>query len=152
MKSRLEQGRVHHFYDEGRFQTQQVLRMIGTAASETSVRAADVEIDRHTFMNAVVVKDWNLHVFSGATTTGAAATTAFTFTINKSLGGTGTVAPLGTAQIGTAADGSVADSTATSTTFTAGDDIVFQLESGTALPAAGVRVGADVRYAEQFEA
>lgn len=152
MKTRLEQGRVHFFYDEGRFQTQQVLRMIGTAASETSVRGADVELDRHTFMNAVTIKDFNLHVYSGHTTTGAAATTAFAFTINKSLGGTGALSAIGTALIGTSANGSVLDGTVTETNLTAGDDLVFNLESGTALPAAGVRVGADVRYVEHFEA
>ena len=153
MKSRLEKGLVYFSYDHPKHWTEQTISLAYAAdGALTSVRAADVELARWTAMSAVRILDFNLHVIDGATSTGAAATTAFAFTINKSLGGTGALSALGTAQIGTAANNSVVDASVTETALTAGDDLVFNLESGTALPASSVKVRAVVQYREQFEA
>lgn len=137
------------FYDDPSFGVLQRLTLRGKAA-QTSVRASQVVADRRTFMENVTVTDWNVHFVDGATTTGAAATTAFKIGIGKSLAGTGAISLIGTALCGTQANGTVQDGSVTETTFNVGDDIVLTYEAGTALPAGAVQVEADVMYKERY--
>jgi len=136
-------------YDDPRYGVVQRMTLRGKAA-QTSVIGARVEADRRTLMTGITVKDFNVFFVDGATTTGAAATTAFKVGLAKSLGGTGAVTLFGTAVVGTQANGSVLDGAVTETSFVAGDDIVLSYEAGTALPAGALQIEADVSYVEQF--
>jgi len=137
-------------YDDGRYNTVQVLRLGQDQKAQTSVIGAAVVHDRATFMQNVTVTDFSVMVYDGCTTTGAAATTAFHVVLGKSLAGTGAVSAIGTAEIGTAANNTVIDAAVTDTDFDAGDDIVLQFAAGTALPAGMVKVAACVEFKERF--
>jgi hypothetical protein len=119
-------------------------------AANTSVIGTRVEIDRKTMFANVTIKDWNIQIIEGCTSTGTHNPGRFNVAISKSLGGTGAVTPMGSAVIGTAADGIIVDSTLTETNLVAGDDLVLSYEVGTALPAETIRVEADVSYVEHF--
>ena len=139
------------FYDDPRFGVIQTQTLRGKA-SQTSVRAARVEADRRTMLKNVTIKDWNVFFVDGATTTGAAATTAFKICLAKAAAGTGAVTPFGTALCGTQANGSVLDGSLTETNLDAGDDLVLSYEAGTALPAGTVQVESDVSLVERYSA
>lgn len=137
-------------YDDGRYLTQQTISLGQEAKAQTSVIAANVEHERMTMMNNVRIKDFNVFVLDGSTTTGAAATTAFHVCIGYSLAGTGALTAIGTATLGTCADGSVVDGSVTETNLSAGDDLVLYAAAGTALPAGMVKFTAKVMYTERF--
>jgi hypothetical protein len=107
-----------------------------------------VDLVRHTFMFPASVQDFNLSVVAGGTDLGADVF----FYLGKSLGGTGAVSAIGTADplqgTGTYANASVLDASVTETAFTAGDDLVFQA-IGTIGHAMTVVVNAEV--IETFE-
>jgi len=137
------------FYDDPRFGAVHSMNLRGKAA-QTSVRAARVEADRRTMLRAVTIKDWNVFFVDGATTTGTALATKFKMCIAKSVAGTGTVTPFGTAYCGTQANGTVQDGSVTETDLDAGDDLLLTYEAGTALPAGAVQCEADVSYVERY--
>ncbi len=142
-------GLVAFFYDDQRYKSRQMLSMRDTALVQTSVQSGDVVLARHTFMDAITVLDWNLRLRAGGTNTG---TDVWKYAIGKSLGGTGTVAQMGTATIGTQADNTVKDAACAQTNFVSGDDIVFTLLEGTALIASEVGADADVMFEANFVA
>jgi len=140
------------FYDDPRFGTLQT-KNLQAKANQTSVIAARVEADRRTMMQAVTIKDWNVHFIQGDTTTGTSANhNGWKITLGKSAAGTGAFAAMGTAWCGTAgqANGSVLDASLTETNLDAGDDLILAYEAGTALPAGVLRVEADVQYVELY--
>jgi len=137
-------------YDDQRYYTVQHIHMGTGHADQTSVIGSRVEIDRKTMMTAVTIKDWNVQVIQGDTTTGTQNSDRWNIAICKSAGGTGDVTPFGSAVIGTQADGTVLDGTLTETNLSAGDDLVLSYEKGTALPAGVLRVEADVSLVEHF--
>ena len=77
-------------YDDQRYFTQQVINLGNEDKAQTSVIAANTEHERFTAMCNITVKDFNVFVVDGHTTTGAAATTAFKICLAKSAAGTGT--------------------------------------------------------------
>lgn len=143
------------FYDKDRFGVRKLLQMRQLSA-QTSVIAADTIVARHTFMEAVTVKDWNLVVKTGDVLTGTADSESWQIGIGKSLAGTGAVSVVGSAKLsalangGTYSDNTVVDDAVTETNFAAGDDIVLQYFAGTALPAGALLVDADIHYVERF--
>lgn len=140
------------FYDDHKYGVNHEMKLLGRA-NQTSVRASQAVADRHTFMDAVTVKDFNVYFVQGDTTTGTSANhNAWVIGIGKSAAGTGAISLIGTAYCGTAgqADGSVLDGSVTETNFSAGDDIVLTYEAGTALPAGVLRVEATVKYVERY--
>ena len=139
-------------YDDNRFQTIQQGHLGSGRAANTSVIGSRVEIDRKTMLTPVTIKDLNVKVIGGATSTGTDNTERFNVAIGKSLGGTGAVAPFGSSVIGTAADGSVVDGSLTETNFVAGDDLVLSYEIGTSLPAGTLKVEGDYSFVERFVA
>tara|TARA_Y100000310_G_C20651382_1_gene799627 strand:+ start:1701 stop:2144 length:444 start_codon:yes stop_codon:yes gene_type:complete len=142
---------LENSYSDPRYGVKQNLRLPDTGANQTSVIAADTVIARVTVFENILVKDWNCIAVVGATQTGTAASARNYVEVGKSLGGTGTVAPFGSAFIGgTIADNTVIDSTATETTFVAGDDIVLQYAAATGLAASAFRAGGLVSYVENF--
>lgn len=139
-------------YANPKYGVQQRMTLRGKA-NQTSVIAAQVVADRRTVMEAITVKDFNVHFVQGDTTTGTSANhNGWKIGIGKSAAGTGAVSLFGTAWCGTAgqANGSVLDGSVTETNFSAGDDIVLTYEAGTALPAGVLRVEADVQYVEHY--
>lgn len=123
---------------------------IADSLSMTSVQASASTLARITVMQDCEVVDWNVGVIEGTTCTG---TPIFQVTINKSLGGTGTVAAMGTASIGTAADKSVVDAAVAGGTgcqLVAGDDIVINTVAGTALPADNITLRFHYSWIEKF--
>jgi len=142
---------MSQFYDSHRYGVSQVLSMRQLAA-QTSVIAAATVVARHTFMDAVTVKDFNLVIKSGDVLTGTADAASWRIALGKSLGGTGTVAVFGSAKLsalaqgGTYATGTVVDCSCTETNFVAGDDLVLEYLAGTALPAGTFQADADVKY------
>ena len=136
------------FYDDPRFGVVQNIHLGTGHAANTSVIGTRVELDRKTMLQAVTIKDWNVQVITGATCTGGIN---LNVAISKSLGGTGTVTPFGSAAIGTQANGSVLDGALTTeTNLAAGDDLIFSHEVGTALPAGTIKCEADVSYVEVY--
>jgi len=131
------------FYDDSRYGAEQVLSMRSIATLGTTVIASQTTIARHTFMKAVTVTDCNLRVLAGDTQTSGFTT----FSISKSVAGTGSLTAVGTVALSTNADNSVVDGSVTVTNFNVGDDIVFCADAGTALPAgSGMRADMDVLY------
>lgn len=138
-------------YSDSRWGVVQQMTIPDAGANQTSVIAADKVIQRHTFMNAVTVKDWNCVAVVGATQTGTAASARNYVEIAKSVAGTGTVTPIGSAFIGgTVANNTVIDSTLTETNFDSGDDLVLQYAAATGLAAGVFRAGAQVTFVERF--
>ena len=154
------------FYSDPRFGVRQnILMGIGYGAIG-SANAARTTLDRHTFMTAVTVKDFNLKVLTGATCTGLASnlnTELYVLCLGKSPAGTGLEDIGGSAWVaGTAAsdapaasavkaaDKSVVDATITETDFDAGDDLVFFAEIGTALGDNSLIAHASVDYVERY--
>ena len=138
-------------YDDEKYDTKQNIHMGTGHAAQTSTISARAEIDRKTMMQGVRIKDWNVQVLTGGTFTGTGANFAgVNVAISKSLGGTGTVTPFGSAALNTNADGSVVDATCTETNLVAGDDLVLSYEAGTGAPALAPLVEADVQYVEKF--
>lgn len=139
-------------YADPKFGVEQILCLRGKA-NQTSVIGTRVEADRRTMMEAVTIKDWNVHFVVGDTTTGTSANhNGWKIELSKSAAGTGAVTPFGTAWCGTAgqANGSVLDASCTETNFSAGDDLVLSYGVGTALPAGVLRVEADIKYVERY--
>lgn len=137
-------------YDDPRWGSVKTIHAGTGRAANTSVIPTRVEIDRKTMFGNVTIKDWNIQVIDGDTSTGTQNSGRWNIAISKSLAGAGAVTPFGSAVIGTAADGSVADATLTETNFSAGDDLVVSYEVGTALPAATLKVEADVSLVERY--
>lgn len=140
------------FYDDQKYNVNHEIKMLGRS-NQTSVIASQVVADRHTFMDAVTVKDFNVYFVQGDTTTGTSANhNGWAIGIGKSAAGTGAITLIGTANCGTAgqANGSVLDGSVTETNFSAGDDLVLTYEAGTALPAGVLRVEATVKYVERY--
>lgn len=137
-------------YDDQRYFTQQVINLGNEDKAQTSVIAANTEHERFTAMCNITVKDFNVFVVDGHTTTGAAATTAFKICLAKSAAGTGALSAIGTAAFGTQANGTVLDSSCTETDLDTGDDLVLYAAAGTALPAGMVKFKANVLYVDRF--
>ena len=131
-----------------------------------SANAARTVLDRHTFMEAVTLKDWNLKVKTGATCTGLPSnlnTELYVLCLGKSPAGTGLEDIGGSAWVaGTAAsdapaasavkaaDLSVVDAAVDETQFDAGDDLVFFAEIGTALGDNSLVANACIDYVSRF--
>ncbi len=139
-------------YDDNRFQTIQRGHLGSGRAANTSVIGSRVEIDRKTMLSPVTIKDFNVQIIGGATSTGTDNSERFNVAIGKSLGGTGAIVPMGSAVIGTAADGEVVDASLTETDLVAGDDLVLSYEIGTSLPAGILKVEGDFSFVERFVA
>jgi len=112
-------------YSDASFGAHQTLNMGNKGSIDGTYQSAS-DIVRHTFMKPVSTLDWNLSILTGGTNLGADVF----FYVGKSLGGTGTVSVIGTADplqgTGTYSDASVLDASLTATSFVAGDDLVFQ--------------------------
>lgn len=137
-------------YDNHSFNAFQRMHLGTGRAANTSVVGSRVEIDRKTMFEAVTIRDWNLQIIEGATSTGTHNPGRFNVALSKSLAGTGALVPMGSAVIGTAADGIVVDGTLTETDMVAGDDLIMSYEAGTALPAETIKVEGDVSYVQRF--
>ena len=138
-------------YDNAAYATPQQLRMGTGLAANTSVIGTRVEIDRMRMLGNVTIRDWNIRLLEGSTSTGTHNPGRWNVALSKSLGGTGAVTPMGSAVIGTAADGDIVDASLTPTNLVAGDELVLSYEVGTALPADTLKVeGADVEYVQHF--
>jgi len=135
-------------YADGSYGQRKSIKLGPTESLLTSTHASATTLLRYTFMYPVSVVDWNVEMVSGGTDW----TNCTAWTIAKSLGGTGAAAAMGTADMlgetATHADGAAIDGSATVTAFTAGDDILFQLE-GT--PASATTVGINLEVLETFE-
>ena len=92
----------------------------------TNASAATIGI--HTFMYPCKVLDWNVTCI----VPGTDYTALTSWTVGKSLAGTGSVVAFGTADMlaatATHQEHTVTDASVTETSFAAGDDVVFQLE------------------------
>lgn len=142
---------LENSYSDPRYGIVQQMTIPDSGANQTSVVATDTVIRRFTFMNAVRVTDWNCNAIVGATQTGTAASARNYVEIGRSVAGTGTVSPIGSAFIGgTIANNTVIDSSVTATNFDAGDDLVLQYAAATGLAAGVFRAGAQVTYVERF--
>lgn len=146
---------MSEFYDDPRFGVVQSMILANKADGTIgSANAAALVLNRKTMLKNVTVKDFNLEVLTGATCTGTGgvATEVYTLTVGKSLAGTGTVVPFGTATVGTggAADKSVVDGSVTETNMDIGDDVVYQAEIGTALGDNALAARANVSYVERY--
>lgn len=134
-------------YGDSGYGSRKILSMASNGSMDGTYQSA-VDIIRHTFMFPVTVKDWNLSLSAGGTD----FTNLTLLAIGKSLGGTGSVTAFGTCDIlgatGTHASASVIDASATETSFTAGDDVVFQM-TGTVGHALSGTV--HIEYVETFE-
>jgi hypothetical protein len=119
-------------------------------AANTSVIGSRVEIDRKTMFGNVTIRDWNIQMIEGTTSTGTHNPGRFNLALSKSLAGTGALVPMGSVVIGTAADGTVVDAALTPTNLVGGDDLILSYEVGTSLPADTLRVEADVEYIQHF--
>lgn len=143
------------FYDDPKYGSKKIAQL-NSIAAQTSVIAASTVVARHSFMDAVTVKDFNLRIRTGDVLTGTVDAESWRMAIGKSVGGTGTVVNIGTAKLsasalgGTYADNSVVDGALTETNFAAGDDLVLSYLAGTALPAGSLRADADVSYVECY--
>lgn len=137
-------------YDNHSYNVFQRLHMGTGRAANTSVIGSRVEIDRKTMMANVSIKDWNIQIIEGATSTGTHNPGRFNVALSKSLGGTGALVPMGSAVIGTAANGIIVDASLTETNLVAGDDLIMSYEVGTALPAGTIQVAGDVSYVQHF--
>lgn len=136
------------FYDDPAFAVLQRMELAKAAdAALGSAFAAQTEFDRKTVMTGITVRDFNVEVRTGATCTGAGA---WTLKVGRSAAGTGTISAFGTAAISTAADGTVVDGTVTETDFSAGDDIVFYHDAGTALGDNSLIARAAISYTERY--
>jgi len=143
------------FYDDPAFGVLQRMQLANEAdAALGSAFAAQTEFCRKTLMTGITVRDFNLEVTTGATCTGTGGVTTevWTLKIGKSAAGTGALSAIGTATVGTggAADNSVVDASVTETDFSAGDDIVFYTDAGTALGDNSLKCRADVSYTERY--
>ena len=143
------------FYDSARYGAQHVLIMSKTADGALgSAASAQTVYNRKTMMMNVTIKDWNLEVLTGATCTGTSqvATQVWTLKLGKSAAGTGAISAIGTATVGTAgqADNSVLDASVTETNLSAGDDLVWYTDAGTALGDNSLVARANVLYVERY--
>ena len=143
------------FYDSARFGARHVLVMQKTADGALgSAAAAQTEYNRKTMMMDVTIKDWNLEVLTGATCTGTGGVTTEVWTIKlgKSAAGTGAISNIGSITVGTAgaADNSIVDGTVTETNMSAGDDLVWYTDAGTALGDNSLIARANVLYIERY--
>ena len=152
--------------DPFRYDTRQNILLGAGYGAIGSANAARTYLDRHTFMTAVTVKDWNLKVLTGATCTGLPSnlnTELYVLCLGKAPAGTGLEDIGGSAWVaGTAAsdapaasavaaaDVSVVDAAITETDFDAGDDIIFFAEIGTALGDNSLIAHASVDYVERL--
>jgi hypothetical protein len=135
-------------YSDGSYGQHKSIKLGPTESLLTSTHASATTLLRYTFMYPAKIIDWNVEMISGGTD----MTNATAWTIAKSLAGTGAASACGTADMlaatATHADGTVIDGSATETAFTAGDDVLFQLE-GT--PAQAMTVGINLEVIETFE-
>lgn len=143
------------FYDSARYGARHLVVMANAAdAALGSAAAAQTEFNRKTMMTNVTIKDWNLEVLTGATCTGTGGVTTevWTLKLGKAAAGTGTISNVGTITVGTAgaANGSVVDGTVTETDFSAGDDLVWYTDAGTALGDNSLIARANVLYVERY--
>lgn len=114
-------------YDSNRMRQQIIhapsatgLSVPGTAASNTVLLRIPIAVD------SIKLNYARVRFTTGGTAAGPS------FTIGKSLAGTGAVTAIGTVLLGTGADGSVANVSLTSTEFDAGDEVVVTNLAGTA--------------------
>lgn len=114
-------------YDSDRMRQQIVhapsatgLSVPGTAAANTTLLRIPIAVD------SVKLNYARVRFTTGGTAAGPS------FTIGKSLAGTGATSAIGTVTLGTGADGSVASVSLTSTEFEAGDEIIVTNLAGTA--------------------
>ena len=143
------------FYDSARYGARKTIVMAKAAdAALGSAASAQTVYNRKTMMTNVTIKDWNLEVLTGATCTGTGGVTTevWTLKIGKSAAGTGTISNIGTITVGTAgvADSSVVDGTVTETNLSAGDDLVWYTDAGTALGDDSLIARANVLYVERY--
>ena len=137
-------------YDRDSFQTNQILRIEGLGANQTSVIAADSELAREKMMAECKVTDFNVRFTTGATTTGDKD---FIVALAKSVAGTGALVDIGTVTAAAIADGAFLDATLTADVeLDAGDHLVAYHPAGTALPAGAVQVkSVSVKFNEMFD-
>ena len=118
-------------YSDPSYGARKSIKIGPTESLATESNAADTTVLRYTFMYPCKVVDWNVEMISGGTD----LTAATSWILNKSLGGTGTVAAFGTADMlaatATHTDAVVVDAAVTETSFVAGDDAILQLEGTT---------------------
>ena len=134
------------FYDDPAFGVLQRLTLANEAdAGVGSAFASQTVFARETMMTGVTIRDFNIVVLSGGT-----ASTPWQMKIGKSAAGTGAISNIGTISVGTAADDSVIDGTATETDLSAGDDLVFYHDAGTALGDNALACRAVVSYTERY--
>lgn len=126
-------------YSDPSYGSKKALSFAQTAAINGTT--GNTLIESHTFMEPVTVTDFNVR------TTTAGNGTSRELIIGKSLGGTGTVALIGTVTVGTSTLGSVTDGAVVSTSFLAGDDLQV-LINGTGATVA--TVVASVQYKETY--
>ena len=126
-------------YSDPSYGSKKSLELLNTAAMNGTAAIATDQV--YTFMNPVSVTDWNVRV----TTVGAG--TSREVILGKSLGGTGTIAAIGTITVGTASVDTATDGTCTTTSFVTGDDLTISL-NGTGATAAVV--APVVQYVETF--
>ena len=116
------------FYDNPRYDVRQILGIandVGISVSGTIASAAKVA--RVRFPRAVEVTGVSYFNHTGGTAAGPKVT------VNKSLAGTGSAVPFGTANIaGTVANNTGADMEITATEFAAGDHLIINSVAGTA--------------------
>lgn len=119
-----------------------------------SAFAAQTKFDIKTMMANVTIKDMNLRCLVGATCTGTGgvATEVWTLKLGYSAAGTGTLTNIGSITVGTGgqADMSVVDGSVTETDLSAGDDVIFYTDAGTALGDDSLIGRLDVSYVERY--
>ncbi len=146
-------GRVAFFYDDYGKEDKYVT--FGTGVDVPgSAHSAVLEQGRMRWDSNVTVKDFSISIPIGATCTGATTNAQnVSFYLGKVLGGTGTMAPLGTASLFSLADNRVLAGACAETNFVAGDEMVYGCMIGTHLGDNSVACGlCTVRYVERFVA
>ena len=143
------------FYDSARYGARNTIVMAKVADGALgSAASAQTVYNRKTMMTNVTIKDWNLEVLANATCTGTGGVTTevWTLKLGKSAAGTGTISNIGTITVGTAgvAANSVVDGTVTETNLSAGDDLVWYTDAGTALGDDALIARANVLYVERY--
>jgi hypothetical protein len=109
-------SRKHHLVDGG-----------GLGLSVVGTNAAAADIYRAVWTENITVDELTVAALTGGTAAGPIVT------VNTSVGGTGSLVPIGTFKIGTTANnGNLPAITIASSSLTAGDHLVLQVAAGTA--------------------